>query len=174
MIIFCRPFERSLPDIEKIFSILQTFDFFKDKIPPKVLRELCVVGVLEQWKEPGFTGLCTLQIRQIFSMLKELNMLIWTFNDIFVENLKFVKIFSRYPHIPSNIFLNLLYCVELTMWWFPNTLYSSMRLIKSVSVSLKNIFYPLPRFSIEKLDKKLHNKSREIYILFTFNIFFWC
>lgn len=49
------PFERSLPDIEKIFSILQTFDFFKDKIPPKVLRELCVVGVLEQWKEPGFT-----------------------------------------------------------------------------------------------------------------------
>lgn len=76
MIIFCRPFERSLPDIEKIFSILQTFDFFKDKIPPKVLRELCVVGVLEQWKEPGFTGLCTLQIRQILSMLKELNMLI--------------------------------------------------------------------------------------------------
>ena len=53
---FGRPFERSLPEIEKIFSILQTFDFFKDKIPPKVLRELCVVGVLEQWKEPGFTG----------------------------------------------------------------------------------------------------------------------
>lgn len=69
MIIFCRPFERSLPDIEKIFSILQTFDFFKDKIPPKVLRELCVVGVLEQWKEPGFTGLCTLQIWQILWVL---------------------------------------------------------------------------------------------------------
>ncbi|XP_048759035.2 cyclic nucleotide-binding domain-containing protein 1-like [Ostrea edulis] len=49
------PFERSLPEIEKIFSILQTFDFFKNKVPSKVLRELCVVGVLEQWKEPGFT-----------------------------------------------------------------------------------------------------------------------
>lgn len=174
MIIFCRPFERSLPDIEKIFSILQTFDFFKDKIPPKVLRELCVVGVLEQWKEPGFTGLCTLQIRQILWVLNRVEYAYLNFSwRICRKFKKFVKMFSRYPHIPSNIFLNLLYC-ELTMWWFPNTLYSSMHLIKSVSVSLKNIFYPLPRFSIEKLDKKLHNKSREIYILFTFNIFFWC
>lgn len=122
MIIFCRPFERSLPDIEKIFSILQTFDFFKDKIPPKVLRELCVVGVLEQWKEPGFTG--TLQIRQILWVLNRVNR---TFHDI--ENLKFVKMFSRYPHTSINKFLNLIVqvivsmqCDDISQQILPNTL----------------------------------------------------
>lgn len=49
------PFERTASDNDKMFSILRTFDFFRDKFPPAVLKELCVVAVCEQWKEAGFS-----------------------------------------------------------------------------------------------------------------------
>ncbi|KAK3085643.1 hypothetical protein FSP39_006527 [Pinctada imbricata] len=49
------PFERTATENDKVCSILKTFDFFKEKIDGNVLKELCVVAVLEQWKDPGFT-----------------------------------------------------------------------------------------------------------------------
>lgn len=49
------PFERTASENDKMFSILKTMDFFHDKFPPSVLKELCVVAVCEQWKDPGFS-----------------------------------------------------------------------------------------------------------------------
>jgi hypothetical protein len=53
---FFRPFERTAADNDKIFSIFKTFDFFKENMPDNILKELCVVALLEQWKEQNFTG----------------------------------------------------------------------------------------------------------------------
>ncbi|KAL3858580.1 hypothetical protein ACJMK2_008854 [Sinanodonta woodiana] len=49
------PFERTADDNDKMFNILQTFPFFKENIPENVLKELCVIAVLETWKDQSFT-----------------------------------------------------------------------------------------------------------------------
>ncbi|KAL5022861.1 hypothetical protein ScPMuIL_002016 [Solemya velum] len=49
------PFERSAVDNDRIYSILKTFDFFKENIPANILKELCVVMISEQWKDTDFT-----------------------------------------------------------------------------------------------------------------------
>jgi len=49
------PFERTAGENDKIFSILQTFDFFRENVDQSVLKELCVVAQMESWKDEDFS-----------------------------------------------------------------------------------------------------------------------
>lgn len=49
------PFERTAAENDKIFTILQTFEFFRDNVEGAILKELCVVAQLEAWKDPDFS-----------------------------------------------------------------------------------------------------------------------
>ncbi|XP_059167093.1 cyclic nucleotide-binding domain-containing protein 1-like [Physella acuta] len=48
------PFERNAAENEKIYSILKTFDFFKENVEAPVLKELSVLAQLETWNEENF------------------------------------------------------------------------------------------------------------------------
>lgn len=49
------PFERTAGENDKIFTILQTFDFFRENVEQAVLKELCVVAQMESWKDVDFS-----------------------------------------------------------------------------------------------------------------------
>jgi len=49
------PFERTAAENDRIFTILQTFDFFRENVEQSILKELCVVAQLETWKEADFS-----------------------------------------------------------------------------------------------------------------------
>jgi len=49
------PFERTASENDKIFTILQTFEFFAENVDSAVLKELCVVAQLEAWKDEEFS-----------------------------------------------------------------------------------------------------------------------
>ena len=51
------PFQRTATDNDKIYNIVKNFPAIAGQVSPKVLKELCVVAVLESWKDTGITGL---------------------------------------------------------------------------------------------------------------------
>ncbi|XP_041376775.1 cyclic nucleotide-binding domain-containing protein 1-like [Gigantopelta aegis] len=61
------PFERSLFDNDRIFSILKNFPFFAQCVPANVLKELCVIAQIEIWNEVDFT---VFGINGLFMVLK--------------------------------------------------------------------------------------------------------
>ena len=66
VIMLSSPFERTATDNEELYSHLKHIPCLANQVPANVLKELCVVAYMDQWKEPHVTGNCDVTVLMVW------------------------------------------------------------------------------------------------------------